>query len=597
MKKIFTYLLIGSMAAAVSSCGGGSSVNVEYLPIKVDKGEKWGLVNAKGDVLVSDEFTSKPSCVFNGYFTVEESGGLSVYKVGKKIQVVNDLEGLKEAGLMTEGRMPVVSKGERIRYVDGEGKTLFVLEPKDGKEIMSVSSYFSEGLAAVQNSEAKFGYIDRDGNLVIPMVYNSTLPFKNGYAIVSKNIDDNAVYYVIDQKGDEVLKIKNDYYSAYYYVVDNSVLVTDGSRYSLVDIKSGEYTKLPEKVKDVIYFNEKYIIFKEDGNYGILDREMQTLVRAKYDELSYNGNDLFLAKTDSGKIKIINSQDEEVAVLEEGGEYLNLKEYVSYFYGFSCDFELVSGKKGDVVFYDTMGKKICPKTFYEISARFSETVSSDYFDADGAISKLVSYIDGNKVGNVGLGERSSSFLSGPAENHRGEDTYQIPGLEDGYRYTMTATAKDIDRYFVVSESVPDGYWYRSVYSYNPNSSIDEIHLNLMTVSNSTFDKLAKVFKDKITNKGWTLEKDEKAYQIYRNGMNYMLVTPNGSLGDGLHVYMYTDEFWPQKYSSLISTACSNYNNFTDGASVTAEYEEAPVEEAVEVAADYVYEDTVPVADY
>jgi len=65
----------------------------------------------------------------------------------------------------------------------------------------------SEGLTAVNQGELS-GYIDSEGKVVIPIIYNHTGHFIDGYATVSKN----GVYFIIDKTGKQV---SIDYERAY----------------------------------------------------------------------------------------------------------------------------------------------------------------------------------------------------------------------------------------------------------------------------------------------------------------------------------------------------------------------------------------------
>ncbi|MBQ6174295.1 MAG: WG repeat-containing protein [Clostridia bacterium] len=63
------------------------------------------------------------------------------------------------------------------------------------KEIESIQTMasFSEGLAAVQNTERKWGYIDAEGELVIDYQFDEADPFHDGQAIVIINYKKHKV--------------------------------------------------------------------------------------------------------------------------------------------------------------------------------------------------------------------------------------------------------------------------------------------------------------------------------------------------------------------------------------------------------------------
>lgn len=69
--------------------------------------------------------------------------------------------------------------------------------------IYDYARYFSEGLCAVQLNN-KWGYIDKNGVVVIPIYFENAHPFNNGYA----KVEINNTFYVIDKTGKKVLSTK-----------------------------------------------------------------------------------------------------------------------------------------------------------------------------------------------------------------------------------------------------------------------------------------------------------------------------------------------------------------------------------------------------
>ena len=81
--------------------------------------------------------------------------------------------------------------------LDGEGNIL-TDEPVWLMEMESWS--FDEGLQAVRNSDGKWGYIDLQGDVVIPCMYNAAYAFDGALAEV--RLGDQVGY--IDQAGNAV---------------------------------------------------------------------------------------------------------------------------------------------------------------------------------------------------------------------------------------------------------------------------------------------------------------------------------------------------------------------------------------------------------
>ena len=74
--KTLRLLAIAAVAIIVASCS--SKPEISYLPAKADGDSSWGLVDANGEFLYSDEFDERPSAVVNGLFYVSEDGGYTV---------------------------------------------------------------------------------------------------------------------------------------------------------------------------------------------------------------------------------------------------------------------------------------------------------------------------------------------------------------------------------------------------------------------------------------------------------------------------------------------------------------------------------------
>ena len=147
MKKLL--FCIGTLIAVLFSSCSSSDLEVEYLPFKKDKDDKWGLINAEGEILYEDEFENCPSPVLNGYFYAEsKNGSVSVYEAteGSPTEII---DGLYAAGYMSEGLIPVTKKNSRISFINNKGENQFTLEPIKGDEIEMVSSFFSDGLAII----------------------------------------------------------------------------------------------------------------------------------------------------------------------------------------------------------------------------------------------------------------------------------------------------------------------------------------------------------------------------------------------------------------------------------------------------------------
>ena len=97
-------------------------------------------------------------------------------------------------------------------YYDSLEHTWKILD-KNGNERKIVRNYsqvssFSEGKAAVQDENGLWGYIDKNGEEVIPCRFKTAERFVNGFAIVSNN---TGLYAYINVKGEEITPYMYDH--------------------------------------------------------------------------------------------------------------------------------------------------------------------------------------------------------------------------------------------------------------------------------------------------------------------------------------------------------------------------------------------------
>ena len=160
-----------------------------------------GYINVEGNVLARG-FANTFSFL-NGYAEVWLSGHNAYDKVTAWINTKGEI-----VPFMDNGRFWPISP-DRLwmrteesysapyHLLDGEGNVL-TAEPVRLMEMESWS--FDEGLQAVRNGEGKWGYIDRNGQAVIPFAYNVAYAFEGKLAEV--RLGDQMGY--IDQAGNAV---------------------------------------------------------------------------------------------------------------------------------------------------------------------------------------------------------------------------------------------------------------------------------------------------------------------------------------------------------------------------------------------------------
>ena len=103
--------------------------------------------------------------------------------------------GYKRVACLSEG-LSVVQKEYKFGFINAEGKVVIPLE-------YDYVSDFKEGLAHAKKGGKK-GYIDTQGKTVIPFEYNFANDFENGMAKVNKNEE----WFYIDKTGQRVKELE-----------------------------------------------------------------------------------------------------------------------------------------------------------------------------------------------------------------------------------------------------------------------------------------------------------------------------------------------------------------------------------------------------
>jgi hypothetical protein len=142
----------------------------------VARGDKWGMVNRKGELLIP--------CRYDGVQFLENTGNtiVRVYIREPKYGLIDTLGQLAintlydELGSFSEGRLAVKRNG-LWGFVDRDGLEII---PCRFREVQN----FSEGLAAVKLGRA-WGFIDKQGNIEIDFQYLRAGNFRDGLAWVS----------------------------------------------------------------------------------------------------------------------------------------------------------------------------------------------------------------------------------------------------------------------------------------------------------------------------------------------------------------------------------------------------------------------------
>lgn len=382
--------------------GGGSS--------------KKGLINAKGEVILSPNYDDILDDISNGFYypflrspdlpcdTAPDVEGETPIEIGKygivdtsgKIIATPQFDELPVYG----DNMFRIKIGEKYGYANREGKIvipaqfeygdafnegLAIVSPKNG--IASIIDKtgkvlvdnlgkgagfykFNNGLARCRDANRKYGFLDVTGKRVIQPIYDYADDFSHNRAIVS--LDNH--YGLIDRTGKFIVPNKYDFFydleGGYYQTKD-----ANGNT-GVVDSLGNEI--LPSVYSEVFHLQKNYFTVEKDGLNGCY---------------SLSGKEIFPPQSITaiyffdGRSKVI--RDGKNGVIDSTGKFIVPMDYDSigiYYKGYA------NVRKGNLFgTLDTKGKIIIPPKYEELRpflngfAVFKENGKYGYINLEGSI--------------------------------------------------------------------------------------------------------------------------------------------------------------------------------------------------------------------
>lgn len=216
-------------------------------------GMKYGIMNSNGEWVLSVDFD----------YISEFKDGVAMVAAGKECACIN-----------SSGEVVAPLKYNSDRW---EGQEAFTNE-------------LSEGLASVATKDEMGGYIDTNGDEVIPLKYDGTHDFNEGLAAVSLNNK----WGFIDKSGKTVVPFKYSYATMFK---EGRAAVKKNGKWGFVN-KKGKVV-VPIKYSSVEEFSDGFAKVKLKDKYGYINKSGKEIVSPKYDYVrGYLNNKLFFTTKD-----------------------------------------------------------------------------------------------------------------------------------------------------------------------------------------------------------------------------------------------------------------------------------------------------------
>ncbi len=320
--------------------------NVANSYLVVSTNDKWGVINSKGEIIVSAEYDNmivipdptkaificqenvdtenntyqsfaidaNSTKLFTSYDNVEAMQNIdnngnvfydtSVLKVERdgKYGLINfngkellSPEYSSITPLKNVTKSFVTEKDGKKGLVDNSGSVIIENEYAD---IIALTDKYEDGYI-VKNESGKYGLINYNRKQILDCKYTEIMHIYGSEMYIVKEENDIEL---VDSNG--LIKLKNGFSEA--VSIDNSnIIVKSNDKYGVIS-SSGE-SVIPQEYQDLKYLFEGNYIAKKDGKYGIIDITGKVQVDYIYNNISFSSEEGFIeAEKENGEVDLLD---------------------------------------------------------------------------------------------------------------------------------------------------------------------------------------------------------------------------------------------------------------------------------------------------
>lgn len=369
---MFTLMTFGFIAG----CGNKGKISeVELLPVK--NGEVFQYINRSGEIVINSQFEiatvfrdalalAKSSDEESGYGFIDEDGEFAISP-----EFVN-------ASVFREGIAWVVEENQKPRGIDKKGNTKINLDDLKVEDVKCLHEKRAAFSQYNEDGEKRWGFINQKGEKVINPQYAKVDCFNEGLCAV-ENAEEEWGY--INDKGDAV--VSPQFKQANKFVNGKAVVVSSDGSYGVVD-DEGSFVINPQF--DYMKSDGKRFLIQKGRQFGWINEEGDFVINPQFDRaFAFQGNDLTPV-----------SKSGEWGYIDQDGKYVITPQFV-YAYPFNGKLAVVSNGE-DFGLINEEGQYEVNPQFDNVSKDYvshicgrpssMESVASDYFDVDAAVSAI-----------------------------------------------------------------------------------------------------------------------------------------------------------------------------------------------------------------
>ncbi len=296
----------------------------------VQNNGKWGFINKEEEAVIPFRYDSVESFSGNLATVMKDGVYCGINKHGEKITpceydflkpykgfFVGKMDGKEQNHVvLSESGEEAYSSSSEIRPLD-IGENIYALNffspplIKDGKIILGEKEFdriykFQEKRALFRKKEdgvEKYGFIDENGKVIVPPLYDEASSFYEGRSIVK--MGDK--YGVLDLNGKNLVPLEYDR----IHLHSSEEIASLKSGKVKIHTKENIEGRAIFKCDDIISGRESFLIVEKDGKQGVIDNEGNIVVDFKEIKIFFAG-EVFSYLADNGMWGYLSRNGKEI---------------------------------------------------------------------------------------------------------------------------------------------------------------------------------------------------------------------------------------------------------------------------------------------
>ncbi|REE69618.1 WG repeat protein [Paenibacillus taihuensis] len=264
------------------------AVGLYPASLKLVGGTKWGYIDGSGRMEIPARFDDANDFQKNGLAIVSERGKAGLINSTNRYVVQPIYDSIYP---FSERRAAVIDK-QGFHMINESGQVLtkraypYIADMRGGRSLFYISKEMPDG-----SSQSLYGYLDADGNEVIPAQYEDATDFTNGRAVVKIKENEYALintsgrrlatypFAYVGPYGDGMLSFQRDVSGKYGYIDDRGKIVIQPTYYAAMPFERG---------RAVVNTSADF-----HSEYGVINKKGEYTVEPKYNDVRSLGEERF----------------------------------------------------------------------------------------------------------------------------------------------------------------------------------------------------------------------------------------------------------------------------------------------------------------